>query len=148
MKKLCAAISRREICPATDVIIYECPLKVLNLAGNNIDDAGVKCLASVIPKCNNLISLDLSWNNIRKDGAVALFNSVNGKTALENLDIGYNALGTFQDESREAVNALARMLDEEGGCSLTHLNLSHNQLGVQDCKIISGALKEVRWVLK
>jgi len=142
IKKLCNAICRREVCPATDVVIYECPLKVLNLAGNHIGDDGVKCLANAIPNSKNLISLDLSWNNIRKQGAVALFNSVNGKTTLENLDVGYNALGTFQDDEREAVHALAKMLGEEdGGCSLTHLNLSHNQLGVEDCKIISSALK-------
>lgn len=66
------AICRREVCPATDVVIYECHLKVLNLAGNNIDDAGAKTIAKAIPKCKNLLSLDLSWNNIRNAGGEAL----------------------------------------------------------------------------
>ena len=140
--KLCEALCRRELCPMTDVVIFECPLKILNLAGNDIDDKATRCIANAIRKSKNLISLDLSWNNIRRQGAIDLFNSIDGKTCIESLDIGYNAIGTSTDEGRSAVHALAKMLSEsDEGCSLTHLNLSHNQLGLEDCEILSKALQ-------
>jgi len=143
LKELMEAICRREVCPATDVVIYECPLKVLNLAGNNIDDKGAKIIAKAIPKCKNLLSLDLSWNNIRNAGACAVFDAITAKTSVESLDVGYNAIGTATDTERDAVKCLAKMVGEdEGGCSLTHLNVSHNQMNAKDCEIIGKALEK------
>ncbi|GMH85835.1 hypothetical protein TL16_g10356 [Triparma laevis f. inornata] len=143
LKILMEAICRREVCSATDVVIYECPLKVLNLAGNNIDDAGAKTIAKAIPKCKNLLSLDLSWNNIRNAGACAVFDSITSKSSVESLDVGYNAIGTATDVERDAVKCLAKMVSEDdGGCSLTHLNVSHNQMNANDCEVIGKALEK------
>ena len=140
--KLCESVAYRNVCPYSDVVIHECPLKQLNLAGNNIDNDGAMTIAKMLKKSKNLTSLDLSWNNIRREGAAALFKSIDGESNLVSLDIGYNAIGSSMDTDRDGVKALARCLKGKDGetCSLTHLNVSHNQMGEADCKMLSKAL--------
>ncbi|GMI30831.1 hypothetical protein TeGR_g3632 [Tetraparma gracilis] len=142
LQQLCESVSYRDVCPYTDVVIHECPLRQLNLAGNNIDDDGAQTIAQMVRKSKNLTTLDLSWNNIRRAGAVALFKAIGGEGGiLQSLDIGYNAIGSTQDLEREAVKALARCINPEpNGCSLTHLNVSHNQMTEEDCMILGKAL--------
>ncbi len=144
VQALCAAISYRDICPYTQIVIHECPLESLNLARNNIDDDGAAVIASMLKHSKLLKNLDLSWNNIRREGAVALFGAINGNSCLESLDVGYNAIGSSQDTNRSAVVALASCLgvDTGNGCSLTHLNVSHNQMNEGDCAILAKALKK------
>jgi Leucine-rich repeat (LRR) protein len=118
LQQLCESVSYRDVCPYTDVVIHECPLRQLNLAGNNIDDDGAQTIAQMVRKSKNLTTLDLSWNNIRRAGAVALFKAIGGEGGiLQSLDIGYNAIGSTQDLEREAVKALARCINPEpNGC--------------------------------
>jgi endonuclease IV len=67
LKRLLQAITKVEICPATDVVLYECPLKVLNLAGNNIDDDGADAVAKALAKCKNL----LRWGRCARSEAAS-----------------------------------------------------------------------------
>ena len=82
-------------------------------------------------------------HNLRNAGACAVFDAITAKTSVESLDVGYNAIGTATDTERDAVKCLAKMVGEdEGGCSLTHLNVSHNQMNAKDCEIIGKALEK------
>jgi hypothetical protein len=144
LSSLCSAIAFRDVCSSSGVLKHECPLRELNLARNNIGDSGAASIASMLKKSKHLTMLDLSWNNIRRAGAVAIFKSIDGASVIASLDLGYNAIGSTLDRERDAVHALAKCLNPTtgatAGCSLTHLNVSHNQMCEEDCRILSKAL--------
>ena len=131
-------------------------LASLFLSSNKIGDVGAQRLAWQLKRSlRGLTELDLSWNEIRSAGAVALCDALGGGTSsapssssqvsgpsccpqLTKLDLSWNALGS-KDDSRAAVKALSAMLASNS--SLVHLDLSQNQLSAQDCSILSEGLQ-------
>ena len=138
LQGLCKSLMTLEKCNITDVIIHQCPVEKVNVAGNKIGDEGAEYIAELLRAKTNLTELDLSWNNIKKGGAISIFNAVE-KSKLSSLDMGYNALGTSTDIERSATVAVAKMF--RATTELNHLNIAHNQLNADDCKILSEALQ-------
>lgn len=114
-------------------------LRTLILRENNISDEGASAIASILNTTSmTLTELDISWNKIQHIGLISLANSLAKNTTLESLDLSWNAGGTSSDLHREAANALSSMFASNK--SLTHIDLSNNQLGPTDCTIISQGL--------
>lgn len=47
-----------------------------------------------------LISLNLGWNSIRKDSAVAVANSLKSNHTLQSLNLAYNSFGDYPTQVR------------------------------------------------
>jgi hypothetical protein len=65
-------------------------LLTLNLANNNIDDAGMVKLAEFIGASRNIASINLSGNKISDIGAKILMNVLLSKQQLVNIDLSKN----------------------------------------------------------
>ena len=98
-------------------------LRELFLHGNRIGSAGVTCLASALRQNQTLKSLDLSNNCIGDDGARALSEALVDNTSLTTLILGDNRLSS--DGLQHFVNLL------EQNCTLllldTHLQACSNE---------------------
>ena len=77
-------------------------LHVLDLAGNRIDDNGIKALAVVLKDCTNLLSLNLGSNRIENCGASVLGDSLKHCHHLHELNLDRN------------------LIDDNGGISLLY----------------------------
>ncbi len=111
----------------------------LNLSDNKIEDTGAIALAGAI-KNTNLTELDVSWNSIKHLGAIALADAIRESNYLECFDISWNAIGTTADQQRNVAKSISDML--ESNRSLTHLDLSHNNLNTIDCASIAEGLRK------
>tara|TARA_B110000305_G_scaffold202907_1_gene231548 strand:- start:268 stop:678 length:411 start_codon:yes stop_codon:yes gene_type:complete len=120
-------------CKVTDRITHQCPVETVILAGNDIGDEGASCMAELFRKNPAITECDLSWNNIKKAGAVAIFQAI-PMSKISSLDLGYNALGTSTDLERVATLALSKLLLSKSTSHLIHLNISHNHLNEKDCR--------------
>ncbi|WP_395461041.1 hypothetical protein [Wolbachia endosymbiont (group B) of Ablattaria laevigata] len=96
-------------------------IKELSLGSCQIGNEGAKALANL----TNLTQLDLSYNNIDKEGAKALADS--NLTNLTQLNLNYNQIG------KEGAEALA----DSNLTNLTQLNLSYNQIGNEGAKALA-----------
>jgi Leucine-rich repeat (LRR) protein len=113
----------------------------LNLSRNEILDAGCIIIADILANEDcQLRELDLSWNKIQDKGAVAIFTALMTNKQILKLDVSWNAIGTKTEKTFSVSTALSDMLLNNS--SLIHLDLSQNQLSVQDCTIISEGLKQ------
>ena len=85
-------------------ISYTARLDDLSIAGNNIGNGGVKCLAAALaddeksPCFKNLTKLDLRENNISSHGIIALVNELvkldnENVMALEEIELSGNKIG-------------------------------------------------------
>ncbi|KAF4038172.1 Leucine Rich repeat [Phytophthora infestans] len=96
-------------------------LKRVNLSHNSIGERGGTLLGTMLtnPACT-VRALDVSWNNIRRSGAVALGIAMRSNTSLQTLYMSMNRCGDGGGEQLAA--ALA------SNTTLTELDLSHNAL--------------------
>jgi Ran GTPase-activating protein (RanGAP) involved in mRNA processing and transport len=119
----------------------------LSLAENKIGDLGASLVAMAIEKGSPLTELDLSWNEIQAKGVTAIASALITNTCLESLDLSWNAAGTQIDgrNTRTAAATFARCFTENK--SLTHLNLSHNRLTVEDSAAMAEGLKQNHAIL-
>ena len=116
-----------------------CSLTSLNLSDNKIEDPGAIAIANSLNKLN-LTELSLSWNSIKHTGTIALTEALKENNKLLSFDLSWNAIGSKADVFRKAATAIASLL--EVNTSLTHLDLSQNQLKAQDIIAIGEGLKK------
>ncbi|XP_052791651.1 leucine-rich repeat-containing protein 74B-like [Mya arenaria] len=76
----------------------------LVLAGNEIDTFGGSYIGKALCSNVGLRRLDLSWNHIRREAAVAICSALKFNTTLEDLDLSWN--GLFVDGCRALGHAL------------------------------------------
>src|SRR5690606_27175216 len=110
-------------------------LCTLNLGSNGLGVEGIKMLCKGL-KGNHVITyLDISSNNIGQAGCeylAQIFEHVNIKTfILERNQIGDIGAEKLTDGLREVQN-----------CSITHLDIADNNIGVQGIKALCEYLKE------
>ena len=113
-------------------------LTSLIMAENKIGDGGAAYLAKVLPACS-LTNLDLSWNEIKSTGASAIAEALLQNTILASLDLSWNAIGSMSDKERKIADNLSALLSDNA--TLTHVDLSQNQLSAYDCGRIGEGLK-------
>lgn len=117
----------------------------LIMSRNQIGDSSMESFSEIL-KYLPLKELDLSWNEIKAVGATILFrvlaeasmNESFRSFQLESLDMSWNAMGTFSDTKRTVAQALSDLLSVNR--TLTHLNISNNNLNAKDCAIIGEGL--------
>ena len=63
-------------------------IQELDLHGNQVKDAGVFQVSSVIEAVPGLVKLDIGANDIRNDGAKHLASTLDNNDALESLELG------------------------------------------------------------
>ncbi|KAK1946871.1 Leucine-rich repeat-containing protein 74B [Phytophthora citrophthora] len=96
-------------------------LKRVNLSHNSIGERGGILLGTMLtsPSCVVRV-LDVSWNSIRRTGAVALGLAMRTNTSLKNLQMSMNRCGDGGGEQLAAALAC--------NTTLAQLDLSHNAL--------------------
>ncbi|GMF16487.1 unnamed protein product [Phytophthora lilii] len=96
-------------------------LKRVNLSHNSIAERGGILLGTMLTKSScNVRALDVSWNSIRRSGAVALGIAMRTNTSLRTLHMSMNRCGDGGGEQLAAALAC--------NTTLTQLDLSHNAL--------------------
>jgi Ran GTPase-activating protein (RanGAP) involved in mRNA processing and transport len=112
----------------------------MDLSGNDIRDECALKLAAALGECKCMTTLDLSFNRIGKDGVVAIANAVKTCTTMTTLDLGANA-SAFHG-TYGGMDALAAALKDHP--SMTTLGLGSNRIE-DDCAILlAGALMDNR----
>ncbi|KAM9607669.1 protein NLRC5 isoform 2-T5 [Trichechus inunguis] len=82
-----------DCCQLSEALRDATSLQELDLSHNQLGDAGAQLLAAVLPGLPELRKLDLTANSISPVGGVQLANSLSFCRHLEDLRLGYNALG-------------------------------------------------------
>ena len=125
----------------------DCGLRRLDLAGNGIDDEGIMAFAEVFEQGNMRLSwLDLSNNNIRARGAIALWKALSVSKTLEELDVSWNGFGSSDTkEAGKVATAIGETLRDNK--SILHLNLSYCQLNATQVSTIGKLLADNRTLL-
>ncbi|KUF81081.1 Leucine-rich repeat-containing protein [Phytophthora nicotianae] len=105
---------------AAAIEVHPC-LKRVNLSHNSIGERGGTLLGAMLtnPACV-VQALDVSWNNIRRSGAVELGVAMRTNTSLRTLYMSMNRCGDGGGEQLAAALAC--------NTTLTELDLSHNAL--------------------
>lgn len=116
-----------------------CSLTSLNLSDNKIECPGAIGIANSLHKLK-LKELSLSWNSIKHTGTIALTEALKGNNNLLSFDLSWNALGSKSDQFRTTAAAISSLL--ETNTTLTHLDLSQNQLKENDIIVIGEGLKK------
>jgi len=107
-------------------------LRSLNLSRNFLSDDHISILAPAISKCSELKIMDLSWNEIGNEGAIALSRSI--PRSITELDISYNVIG------QDGCNELFKLLEDPS--HLRSLNLSGNFLSDDHISILAPAISK------
>ena len=129
----------------------------LDLSHNRLEDEGTISLSSSLLCLPQLQTLNLSWNQIRSRGAISLFSSLEQavvvgkdrgiKVDLKELDLSWNSMGSGNSSSSSKSGGSKSSKSGSGSgavedilghylstnTSLTHLDLSHNQLTSTQC---------------
>ncbi|KAL4094381.1 hypothetical protein PRIC1_010042 [Phytophthora ramorum] len=107
--------------PVATAIESHPSLKRVNLAHNSIGERGGILLGAMLTKPTCVVrALDVSWNNIRRSGAVAMGIAMRTNTSLQTLHMSMNRCGDGGGEQLAAALAC--------NTTLTQLDLSHNAL--------------------
>jgi hypothetical protein len=127
-------------------------LRTLSLAKNFIGKAellnvlhpelitGGEALGVMLKENKTLTKLDLSWNSIRLDSAIALAESLESNDSLKVLNLGYNSFGDMPSQ------ILAKALKTNK--SLQELDLESNSLNPKAATVLANAISFNETLLK
>ncbi|KAL4468591.1 hypothetical protein ABPG74_005094 [Tetrahymena malaccensis] len=118
--------------------LIESNITILNISKNNLTDSCCEGISGLL-KNSQLIELYLHWNNISSQGGLAIAQGLEQNNSLQVLDLSYNGLGNPQN--------LNSCLSIVKSCSsdssqMKHLDLSYNNIPLQESKEISIYLKD------
>lgn len=127
-----------------------------------MDNEHAACIADII-KFSTLKMLFIAWNKIRSKGGVMIFNALKDNNYIQVFDASFNSLAanSIQNYGNIAVTP-TKISTENLNCSkcaislnnmflenstLIHMDLSHNNFSMEDCKEISKGLNQNKSVL-
>lgn len=103
--------------------------------GDNINDADIEELTTVLGKLHLLTNLDLSYNRIGWKGASLLADTFQCNESITRLNLSHNNIGDA------GVGAISGFLQSKS--NLTELNISANNIGVVGAARLNAALANV-----
>ncbi len=139
-----ADIDDNECCSLALAISKNHSVKTLSLANNLIGKnellnvlhpkliTGGEALGDMLKENKTLTKLDLSWNSIRQDSAIALAESLEKNNTLKALLLGYNSFGDMPSQ------ILGKALKTNK--SLTELNVESNSLTPKAATVLANAI--------
>jgi len=140
----------RELSHFLEVLGFSCAqLRALSLAQNALGRIGPalgQALGSLVAGLKMLRVLDLHWNSFHGDGAHALlcgvYDNLTQGGKLSRLDLSWNRLGMLSSSGSSA-KVPSKVLSDVLACDMTllHLDISCNDLGLEDCARISAGLR-------
>ena len=117
----------------------------LGFASCKIGTQGAKEMATYVATCAALASLNLEYNCIDPDGAVALADALSGNTTLTKLNLC--EMNRSPDDRDDMAGILAISSALKTNRHLTYLNLSTNNIDVRAGTALAGAVA-INGVLK
>ncbi|EAR90528.1 hypothetical protein TTHERM_00118760 (macronuclear) [Tetrahymena thermophila SB210] len=118
--------------------LIESCIAVLNISKNGITDSSCEGISELL-KNSQLQELYLHWNNISSQGGLAIAQGLEQNNSLQVLDLSYNGLGNPQNLSSCLSIIKSCSLDNS---QMKHLDLSYNNIPLQESQEISLYLKE------
>eukprot|EP00359_Climacostomum_virens_P001679 CAMPEP_0204897674 /NCGR_PEP_ID=MMETSP1397-20131031/869_1 /ASSEMBLY_ACC=CAM_ASM_000891 /TAXON_ID=49980 /ORGANISM="Climacostomum Climacostomum virens, Strain Stock W-24" /LENGTH=860 /DNA_ID=CAMNT_0052065451 /DNA_START=87 /DNA_END=2668 /DNA_ORIENTATION=+ len=131
-------IKTNSVMKLCDVLIYNSSLGRLSLAKNRINETAARAIGNMLKANSTLKNLDLHWNQVRGPGMESIFGGLMSNNTLKVLDLSWNALGRQRDDAGVRVMSEALKIHKK----LLHLDISHNNFSLSECKIIAEGLKE------
>jgi len=135
-----------------DAISYNKSIKTLGLNHNLIGTAemvnvlkpalvtGGEAIGDMLRLNTTLTELDLSWNGVRFDSAIAIAEALEVNSTLRTLNLGYNSFGDMPSQ------VLGRTLKTNVG--LTYLDLEYNSLTPKAATVLANAISFNETLLK
>ena len=117
-----------------------------DFSNRSITSVDAILIANDLVVTGSVTSLNLSWNNLRAEGANALAHAIRGKASLADLNLANNDIGGhFKDngdfiQTPEGTIAIANALCVNA--SLTSINLAGNRLGPEDAEALAPAIRD------
>lgn len=113
-------------------------LNEINLAKNNITSLSCKGIAQLIAETFYLESINLHWNSIKAEGANMILHALARNSNVKIVDLSWNIIGS--NNSKEFAIEFSKLLGSQE--SLLHVDISHNRIDTESCRIISEGLKQ------
>ena len=123
------------LCVNTSVTALDLSHNLIGGAAAGRHDGG-EMLATMLKENFTLVSLDMAWNHLAHDSAIAVGRALEVNDALTALDVSYNALG---DRGAQRCGWALRT-----NTTLRTLNLSHNGVADRAAIVLAGALRSRR----
>ena len=124
-------ITNKAIKNITEFIQVNTTLKKLDLSYNILSDDGATLISSCL-KCNNLLELNISHNNITNKAIKNITEFIQVNTTLKKLDLSYNILS---DDGATLISSCLKCNN------LLELNISHNGITDKGTKEIAEAIE-------
>jgi len=147
-----ADVDDYECCNLAEAISYNYSIRTLGLAKNLIGASellnvlhptlitGGESLGSMLLINKTLTELDLSWNSLRLDSAIAIATSLETNSTLTTLLLAYNSFGDMPSQ------VLGRALKANKG--LTHLDIESNSITPKAATVLANAISFNETLLK
>ena len=116
-------------------------IKILKLSANSISDQGIKVFAEqYLAESSYLLELYLKWNSITSEGGKCIAEALQQNNNLSVLDLSYNRLGVSYPKIKSCSSILKAISQKSS--SMKHLDISFNQICVQELKEIANILED------
>jgi len=147
-----ADVDDYECCNIAEAISYNYSIKTLGLSKNLIGASellnvlhpnlitGGEAIGSMLLMNKTLTELDLSWNSIRLESAIAIAQPLENNSTLVTLLLGYNSFGDMPSQ------ILGRSLKLNKG--LTHLDIESNSITPKAATVLANAISFNETLLK
>ena len=127
-------LSDKDASPIADGLKENTVLKHLNLSHNAFcGSAGGEALGAAFAESSSLTVVNLSWNHLRLDGAIAVAKAMAKNNSITTLDLSWNG---FADEGAEAMGKALKKND-----TLVELDLSHNRITEKGALLLAQGLE-------
>jgi Ran GTPase-activating protein (RanGAP) involved in mRNA processing and transport len=113
--------------------------ELLNVLNPSLITGG-EALGAMLKSNTTLTELDLSWNGIRLESAIAIAEALDGNSTLKTLLLGYNSFGDMPSQ------VLGRALKTNTG--LTLLDLEYNSINPKAATVLANAISFNETLLK
>jgi hypothetical protein len=131
-------LSTSSLIPICQALMNNSVMRVLNIAKNKLDERAGKPLGVMLDYNRYLEKLDLHWNSLRGNGAVALFEGLAENISLLELDISWNGLG--RDNLSKTVTKMNDCFIKNN--TLRHIDLSNNRFSTEESEILSRGIMQ------